>query len=94
MKIKIKYFTTLREITGKKLDEIQLQKIITVKELIILLSENYGKTFREYVYNNKGEPAEFLSFLVNGTNINNMQGFDTKLQEGNVVAILPPVGGG
>jgi molybdopterin converting factor small subunit len=37
---------------------------------------------------------EFLSFLVNGTNINNMQGFDTKLKNGDVIAILPPVGGG
>jgi molybdopterin synthase sulfur carrier subunit len=36
----------------------------------------------------------FLSVLVNGKNINIMQGFDTKLQENDIVAILPPVGGG
>ena len=94
MKVEVKFFTSLREITGKKVDEIQLQTAITVDELLTLLSEKYGKNFREYIYNKKGEVQGFLSFLVNGKNVNLMQGFDTKLQENDVVAILPPVGGG
>ena len=94
MKIEVKFFTSLREITGKKVDEVQLQSVITVEELLILLSEKYGKKFREYIYNTKGKVADFLSILVNGKNINVLQGFDTKLKQGDTVAILPPVGGG
>jgi len=94
MNVEVKFFTSLREITGKKVDKIQLQNTVTVDELLTLLSEKYGKNFREYIYNKKGDVQGFLSFLVNGKNINIMQGFDTKLQENDVVAILPPVGGG
>ncbi|MCW4015199.1 MAG: MoaD family protein [Candidatus Bathyarchaeota archaeon] len=94
MKVEVKFFTSLREITGKKVDEIQLQNTITIDELVTLLCEKYGKEFREYIYNKKGNVQEFLSFLVNGKNINNIQGFDTTLQNGDTVAILPPVGGG
>jgi molybdopterin synthase sulfur carrier subunit len=94
MKIKVKFFTSLREITGKKVDEIRLQRVITVEELLTLLSEKYGKKFREHIYNKKGKVQDFLSFLVNGKNINVLQGFDTKLKEGDTIAILPPVGGG
>jgi len=94
MNVEVKFFTSLREITGKKVDEIQLQNTITVDELLTLLSEKYGKNFREYIYNKKGDMQGFLSVLVNGKNINIMQGFDTELQENDVVAILPPVGGG
>ena len=94
MKVEVKFFTSLREITGKKVDKIQLQNTITVNELITVLSEKYGKNFREYIYNQKGDVQEFFSFLVNGKNVNIMQGFDTKLQEMDVIAILPPVGGG
>jgi molybdopterin synthase sulfur carrier subunit len=94
MKIEVKFFTSLREMTGKKVDEIQLQSIITVEELLTLLSEKYGKKFREYIYNKKGKVYDFLSFLVNGKNINVLQGFDTELKQGDTVAILPPVGGG
>jgi molybdopterin synthase sulfur carrier subunit len=36
----------------------------------------------------------FLSILVNGKNINTLYGFDSQLKENDIVAILPPVGGG
>jgi molybdopterin synthase sulfur carrier subunit len=94
MKVEVKFFTSLREITGKKVDEIQLQNVITVEELLTLLSEKYGKKFREYIYNKKGKVQDFLSFLVNGKNINFLQGFDTELKQGDIIAIIPPVGGG
>ena len=94
MKIKAKFFTILREITGKKVDEIQLQRVITVEELLILLSEKYGKEFREYIYNENGKVQSFLSFILSGKNINVLQGFGTKLKEGDIIAIIPPVGGG
>jgi MoaD family protein len=94
MKVEVKFFTSLREITGKKVDEIQLQNVITVEELLTLLSDKYGKKFNEYVYDKKGKVHGFLSFLVNGKNINVLQGFDTKLKQGDTIAILPPVGGG
>jgi molybdopterin synthase sulfur carrier subunit len=94
MKVEVKFFTSLREITGKKADEIQLQSVITVEELLTLLSEKYGKKFREYIYNKKGKVQDFLSFLVNGRNINVLQGFDTELKQGDIIAIIPPVGGG
>ena len=94
MKVEVKFFTSLREITGKKSDEIQLQNVITVEELLTLLSEKYGEKFREYIYNKKGKVQDFLSFLVNGKNINALEGFNTKLKQGDTIAILPPVGGG
>ena len=94
MNIKIRFFTSLREITGKKVDEIQSQNAITVEELLTLLSEKHGKNFKEYVYTKNGKVQDFLSFLVNGKNINVLQGFDTEQKHGDTVAILPPVGGG
>jgi molybdopterin synthase sulfur carrier subunit len=94
MNIKIKFFTSLREITGKKTISLQLKNMISVEELISLLVKRYGKKFKEYVYTNQGNIQDFLSFLINGKNINNLQSFSTLLKDGDVVAILPPVGGG
>ncbi len=73
---------------------LELKNIISVEELLSLLSEKYGQKFREYIYNQEGKIQDFLSFLVNGKNINNLQGFNTTLKEGDIIAILPPVGGG
>ena len=94
MKVEVKFFTSLRDITGKKVEQINLENFTTVDQLIKLLSEEYGRKFGEYVYTKHGRVQPFLSFLINGKNINNMQGLDTKLQDGDIIALIPPVGGG
>ena len=94
MKIKVKFFTSLREITGKKEDEIQSSSVITVEELLAHLSKKYGREFIEYLYDEKGNVLEYIQILINGRGSNELQGFETKLKEGDTVAIFPPVGGG
>lgn len=94
MKVTIKFFTSLREITGNKMVIIELKNLISVEQLLSLLFEKYGQEFRDYVYNQEGKVQDFLSFLVNGKNINNLEGFNTILKDGDIIAILPPVGGG
>ena len=94
MKIKVKFFTSLREITGKKEDEIQSSSIITVEELLAHLSKKYGREFTEYLYDEKGKVRTYIQILINGRGIKVLQGFETKLKEGDTVAIFPPVGGG
>ncbi len=94
MKVTIKFFTSLREITGNKMVNLELKNLISVEQLLSLLFEKYGQEFRDYVYNQEGKVQDFLSFLVNGKNINNLEGFSTILKEGDIIAILPPVGGG
>jgi len=94
MNVEIKFFTSLREITGRKVDILQLKTIISVEELFSMLFKKYGEEFGEYVYNKECKVQDFLSILVNGKNINTLQGLGTELKEGDTVAILPPVGGG
>jgi molybdopterin synthase sulfur carrier subunit len=94
MKIRVKFFTSLREITGKKEDEIQTSSIITVDELLAHLSKKYGTEFTEYLYDDKGNVRNYIQILINGRGIKVLQGFETKIKEGDTVAIFPPVGGG
>jgi molybdopterin synthase sulfur carrier subunit len=94
MKVKVKFFTSLREITGKKEDEIQSPRTIRVKELLASLSEKYGREFTDYLYDERGKVRTYIQILVNGRGINVLQGFETNLKEGDTIAIFPPVGGG
>jgi len=94
MKITVKFFTTLREITDKREEEIKSSKDLTVGELLEQLSKKYGRRFMDYVYDKKGNVQSYLQFLVNGRSITTREGLKTKLKEGDRVAIIPPVGGG
>ena len=68
---------------------------VTVDLVLKTLSNKYGEPFIEYVYDGKtGQPKNFLQFLVNGTSTSTLNGLETELKDGDVLAILPPVGGG
>ena len=94
MKVTVKFFTTLREITDKREEEINFSKDFTVGELLEQLSKKYGRSFMAYVYDQNGNVQSYLQFLVNGRSITTREGLKTKLKEGDRVAIIPPVGGG
>ena len=94
MRVTIKFFTALREIAGKKEEVFEFSRGTTIKELLKHLSENYGQAFKEYIYNEKGRVKSHLEFLINGKSITTLKGFETKLNDGDKIAIIPPVGGG
>lgn len=92
--MKVKFFTVLREITQRREEEIELPNAATVEGLLNLLCERHGRKFTEYVYGEAKKARSHLQFLVNGRSTTTLQGFKTKLENGDEVAILPPVGGG
>ncbi|MFQ6094816.1 MAG: ubiquitin-like small modifier protein 1 [Candidatus Bathyarchaeia archaeon] len=94
MKVKIRFFTRLREITDKREEQVEVKKNTTVGELLELLEERYGQAFKDYIRNRRGKFRKNLQYLVDGTNVRFLQGFETILKEDNTVAIIPPVGGG
>jgi MoaD family protein len=90
IKIKVKLFTSLREISGKKMVEIDCPSKITIKELLMNISEKFGSRFTEYLFNEKEEVRKYIQVLLNGR----ARGLETILEEGDTIALLPPVGGG
>jgi sulfur-carrier protein len=97
LEVKVRFFTNLREIVDKREETLTFGDDIKVTVYLVLstLSKKYGAPFVEYVYDVKiGRPKSFLQFLVNGTSITTLNGLETELKNGVVLAILPPVGGG
>jgi molybdopterin synthase sulfur carrier subunit len=97
VQIKVRFFTSLREIVGKREEPLTFPESekVTVDLVLKTLTEKYGKPFTEYVYNGKtAELKGFLQFLVNGNSTSTLNGLQTELKNDDVLAILPPVGGG
>jgi molybdopterin synthase sulfur carrier subunit len=95
VKVSVRLFTTLRELTGKseKILEFNM-KTVTVKDVLETLVKLHGKELRDYMYDEKKKVREHLQLLVNGKSVSLLEELDTQLKDGDQVAIVPPVGGG
>jgi len=97
VRVSVRFFTSLRELTGKREETIEFsgKEKVTVGKVLERLSKRYGKDFVEYVFDRKsGDVKGFLQFLVNGRSTATLRDLDTPLKDGDVLAIIPPVGGG
>jgi molybdopterin synthase sulfur carrier subunit len=97
MIVSVRFFTSLREIVGKKEETLKFpeEKKVTIKVALETLKQRYSTPFIKYVYDPKsGDIRSFLQFLVNGKSAMTLNGLETELEDGDVLAILPPVGGG
>lgn len=90
----MRFFTTLREITGKKEESVEFSKPANVESLLKQLSKKYGKDFDDYVFDELGNVRGHLQFLLNGQSVTTLKGLKTRLKDGDKLAVLPPVGGG
>jgi MoaD family protein len=94
LKVFVRFFAALRELVGKKEQTLEFQKDkdITIEKVLKRLTELHGKDFAEYVYDMQtGEVRSYLQLLVNEKSITTLK---TRLKDGDVLAIIPPVGGG
>lgn len=95
MKIKVRYFTTLRELSGTKEEELEIEDGSSLAQLIEKVSLKYGGEAFNYLHDKTtGRIDSSIKFLVNGMDLRRLQGFETRLKEGDIVAVIPAIGGG
>jgi molybdopterin synthase sulfur carrier subunit len=91
-RVTVKFFATVREVTGVKSIVVQAD---TIKDLLDTLNATYGKSFTSAVMDvDTGKLKQFYSCMVNGKRIELLNGYETKLSDNDAVALFPPVGGG
>lgn len=66
----------------------------TIGDLLKQLCDEYGRNFRETMFNKQGSVRPYIKLLVNGRGLHVLQGIETTLRDGDIVAIFPPVAGG
>jgi molybdopterin synthase sulfur carrier subunit len=62
--------------------------------LLKTLAKKFGNAFQKQVLVNEDALSPYVKVLVNGMDIESLNGMETKLKDGDEVAIIPPVAGG
>ncbi|MHA1637793.1 MAG: ubiquitin-like small modifier protein 1 [Candidatus Thorarchaeota archaeon] len=91
-RITIKFFATIREVVGTKSIEIEVD---TIEDMLHKLKKQFGRPFIDTAIDlETGELKRFFSCMINGKRIELLDGYLTKLEDNDTVALFPPVGGG
>ncbi len=95
MKVKIYFFSPLRQILDLKEIDIELPEGATVTDLFEELSNRFGEPIKKYVFDGKTrKPRGYLLYQVGVKNQTISYKADTKLKGGEQLAIMsPPMGG-
>lgn len=94
MEIEVHYFTVLSKITGKRQEKIQIKEGSALGGLLTILTRKYGADIERYVASGRKGKGLQLVFLLNGQNIAQRNGLETKLHDGDIVEMVPPLAGG
>lgn len=90
--VTLKLFASLRQRGDSGIRALQLSEDAAIYGLLEELKKDSflaGKLFGD-----NGELRDIFIVLVNGRRMDNLNGLDTALAEGDVVSIFPPVAGG
>lgn len=93
MEVTVKAFATLRNIMDAKFTE-EIQENSTISDLLSTLMEKYPGLSDEIFQDGRRELKDFVNILINGRNISFLDGLDTRLNNGDLVVLFPPSGGG
>jgi len=90
--VTVRFYTTLRELTGEKQTKVIGDTLAVVVEKVV---EKYGSRFQDALLDkDTGRIKPFYGILVNGVRVNLSEGLNVEVKDNDVIAFFPPVGGG
>ncbi len=92
MNLRIRFFATFRELFGFAESEIKLPVNSDVGRLLNRICDTPER--REALFQSDGHLGQYIKILVNGRNIQFLKDLRTRLTDGDVVSVFPPIGGG
>jgi molybdopterin synthase sulfur carrier subunit len=92
MKIKVLLFTPFSEIFNASERVIEIHDTQNVQELLNSMCDSEER--RETLFDESGELKPYVSILKNGKSVKSLDGVQTKLQDGDELALFPPIAGG
>lgn len=96
MKIRFKGYLTLKQTMGDEPELMTHMGDWTIRRLLAELSVQFGMEFRKMVFDlETGEISSHIRVLVNGRHYAHIPDrLETRLKDGDDIAIFPPIAGG
>ncbi len=95
VRVRIHYLGLVKTYTNKTEEDFNLDEGVPLSSLLEQLASQFGKPFNPEVYDpSKREVKPMFMILVNGIVIGQLAGIDTKLNDGDMIMLMPLMTGG
>ncbi len=91
MKVTVKFYASLREELGIPSVAVDAEN---ADEAIKILLNKFGDKFKNKIFDSSGKIKAYYIFLLNGFVVDKHNLMKTKLKEGDIFHIFPPIAGG
>jgi len=93
--IQVRALGRIKDLIGSREVKIRVRNESTVGGALRFLAKERGKFLEDRIFDpNTNELRPHIRVLLNGQNINLLEGLETKVKDRDVIAIFPPAGGG
>ncbi len=92
MNLTLKFFATFREAVGSKIVEQSFPDATTVGDVLVALESEYEGLAGNLLVDGDLKPQ--INVLLNGREVLHMNGVETTIDDGDTLAVFPPVAGG
>ena len=92
MKVTVNYWAQVKNAAGKASEEVDLVEPCSVQELVSRLAAANGDPLKSFLLDDSGSPRTNLLLIVGDRHVN--WDDSCRVQDGDVVTILPPISGG
>jgi molybdopterin synthase sulfur carrier subunit len=93
LKVQVKFLATIRGSAGEPSTELLCAPHDTARTLMRGLIKKYGQKFEEDTLEGV-DLKSGIKIIINGRDIDYLNGLDTQIKDGDVIVIIPPVAGG
>ncbi len=90
--VQVDLHSAIQKVFGEKSTRITLNSPLTVRNILDAICTSHER--QERIFENSGRLRKDLTILRNGRNIVFLAGLDTVLDNGDKIAIFPPMAGG